>query len=76
MLLSLSCRDQGKLLGGSEVGFEELVGFDLEKADQWDKSGGRTHGDKSLEAVTVGLGWEPSAVQSVDVCEVVHRRYG
>ena len=40
------------------MGFEELVGFDLEKANQWDKSGERTHRDKSLEAVTVGFGWK------------------
>lgn len=68
MLLSLRCRDQGKLLGGSEVGFEELVAFDLEKADQWDKSGERIHRDKSLEAVTWWVPVENQAQSGWWVC--------
>ena len=63
MLLSLSCRNQGKLLGGSDLGFEELVGFDLEKANQWDNSGEKIHRGKSLEAVTWGI-WVESQAQS------------
>ena len=64
MLLSLSCRNQGKLLGGSDLGFEELVGFDLEKANQWDSSGERIHRGKSLEAVLWGSPVENQAQSS------------
>lgn len=32
VLLSLSCRNQGRLPGGFELGFEELGGCDPEKA--------------------------------------------